>query len=252
MKALLRLLVAFVVLPGAVFGLLWHLDRNGFFALDHIEIVLADSPTQSLYLKPLVDELDRSLETFRGKSLWKIDMSSLSGAIGNLSWVESHGLSRRWPNGLIVTVKPQEVKALYLGKGNKFMPVIREGQVLDAVDAKAAPDVAILDGDAFANRPDLRKKAVQALSEIPPDGTFSRKSISEIRWNAKDGFLMKMTRGGVEVKMGEDQMAIKSARVSQVIEYLRNRGLNAKSLDANLSKKVLVKLEDGQSESLLE
>ena len=43
-------------------------------------------------------------------------------------------------------------------------------------------------------------------------------------------------------KYGEDQFEIKSSRVSQVIDYLENRDLKARVIDANLSKKVLVRL----------
>lgn len=233
-----------ILLPAAVGGLLYNLNRHGFFELDHIEIVLQDAPSQSLHLKPLVDELDRRLETQRGKSLWMLDLGDISKSIGGLNWVEGHSIARSWPSGLTIKIKPQEVKALYLGKNNKFTPVIREGKLLDPVEAKAAPDVAILDGENFLIKPELRERAVRALEQIPKEGTFSRKTISEIHWNTKDGFLMKMTRSGLEVKMGEDQMALKSARVSQVIEYLANHNLEAKTLDANLSKKVLVKLQD--------
>ncbi|MBX2987504.1 MAG: FtsQ-type POTRA domain-containing protein [Bdellovibrionaceae bacterium] len=250
-KSLTKWLFALIVLPGAVLGFLYHLDGHGFFDLDQIEIVLEDTPAQALHLKPLVAELDRSLELYRGASLWKLDMNLISKAIGGLNWVEVHSLSRNWPSGLVVKIKPQDVKALYLAKNNRFIPVIREGRLLDPVEPKLAPDVAILDGDAFQARADLRKRAIEVLNEIPDDGAFSRKTISEVRWHPKDGFLMKMVRTGLEVKIGDDQIALKANRVGQVLEYLQNRGMNAKSLDANLSKKVLVKLEDGTQSAIL-
>jgi cell division protein FtsQ len=54
------------------------------------------------------------------------------------------------------------------------------------------------------------------------------------------------------VKLGDDHFAIKSARVGQALEYLDNRGIAAKSLDANLSKKVLVKLQEPSKSAQIE
>ena len=247
MRSTIRLLVAFLVLPGAVAATLYRMESHGFFDLDHIEITLEDAPAKAAFLKPLVDQLDRRLEAERGRSLWRLDAGKLSREIGNLNWVEGHSLARTWPRGLVVKIKPRPVKALYLTKENIFIPVIREGQMLDPVDPKLAPDVVILDGEAFRKREDLRRKAVSMMDEIPESGTFSRKTISEIRWSNKDGFMMRMVRTGLEVKIGDDHMALKAARVSQVIDYLNARNLSAQSLDANLSKKVLVKLQDGET-----
>ena len=58
---------------------------------------------------------------------------------------------------------------------------------------------------------------------------------------------MTMVKSAVAVKIGEDAIALKSVRLGQVLEYLNNRGMNATSLDANLSKKVLVKLEGAEA-----
>lgn len=80
------------------------------------------------------------------------------------------------------------------------------------------------------------------IDEIPTEGKFSQKRISEIRHDSKDGFWMTMMKTGLRVKMGEDNFALKASRVGQVIEYMENRQLEARVIDANLSKKVLVRL----------
>lgn len=250
MRFWLKMVAATVLIPGGAVALVFHLNRIGFFDLDRIDIVLVDVPSKPLHLKPLVEQLDRSLESYRGRSLWSLDLDDISKKIGGLNWVEGHSVSRGWPTGLTVKIHPHEVKALLFGRGDKLLPVIVEGQVLDAIDTSAAPDVAILDGASFA-KPEMRRRALELLSEIPPEGPFSRRTISEIRWDAKDGFLLKMMKTGVDVKLGEDRFAIKSARVGEVLEYLRDRNIRAQTLDANLSKKVLVKLADPLQESML-
>lgn len=252
MKLWLRLIVGLVVIPGSVAGLLFHLDRHGFFDLEKIEIVLVDAPERALFLKPLVANLDASLEVYRGRSLWSLEMGDISRKIAGLNWIETHSISRSWPAGLTVKIRAQEVKALYLGKNNRLIPVIRAGQMLDPVDASLAPDVAVLDGILFQARPELRQKAIELLDDIPAEGTFSRKTVSEIRWNPKEGFNVRMVRGGVDVNLGEDRFAIKAARVGQVMDYLSNRGVAVKEFDANLSKKVLVRLREPGKETGIE
>ncbi|HEY1080413.1 MAG TPA: cell division protein FtsQ/DivIB, partial [Bdellovibrio sp.] len=135
-----------------------------------------------------------------------------------------------------------EVKLLFMAKGGKLMPIIRDGTFLQEVDSKEAPDVALVEGEVFLKKPELRKKAVEVLEQIPSEGSFSKKTISEIRYDSKEGFWMTLIKTGVQVKMGEDQMSLKAARVSQVVDYLESRQFDARVIDANLSKKVLVRL----------
>lgn len=245
MKILFRLLMTFVVLPGAVAGFLYHLNQKGFFALDRIHIVLEDAPNRSLHLKPLVDELDRSLEAYRGQSLWSLEMRDLSRTLASRDWIAGHSLSREWPRSVVVKIRPQEVTALYLSGQRTLIPVIEKGRFLAPIEAMLAPDVVVLEGKVFEDE-NFRRKAVSVLEEIPDRGAFSKSTISEMRWDRKDGFAMTMVKSAVEVKLGEDGIALKSARLGQVLEYLNNRGMRAKSLDANLSKKVLVRLEDSK------
>jgi len=99
----------------------------------------------------------------------------------------------------------------------------------------------LLQGSEFAKNQELRKKAVKVLEELPAEGLFSKRNISEMSYNSKDGFWISMMTSNMKVKLGEDQIALKSRRVSQVMDYLNKNNVNAKVIDANLSKKVLVR-----------
>jgi cell division protein FtsQ len=67
--------------------------------------------------------------------------------------------------------------------------------------------------------------------------------VSEIGYDRKEGSWIKLLNSETRVNLGEEQFEIKSARISQVIEYLEGRNLKARVIDANLSKKVLVRLQ---------
>lgn len=244
-RLIAQLLTVLVILPLGVGGLLYELNRHGFFDLKSIEIVLEESERNSLYLKPLIEKLDNEMEKNRGVSLWALDLSKISSQVQGQAWVDMHALSRVWPNGLRVRIRPHEVKFLLVGAHGKLAPVLSDGRLLDAVEAKVAPDVTLLEGDSF-QRHDLRKRAVEAMEDIPKEGSFSRRTISEMKYDPREGFTLRLERTGTRIKIGDDMETIplKSARVAQVLDYLSNRDMTAESIDANLSKKVLVRLRE--------
>ncbi|MGE5086130.1 MAG: cell division protein FtsQ/DivIB [Bacillota bacterium] len=242
-KLVLKLIFGFVVIPAVLVGTLFYLNKNGFFNIQKIEVVLENpTPGQEQFLKPNVDELEASLAKYKGTSLWNIKLKDISKEAKDCDWIERAMISRSWPATLSLKIVPYEVKLLYMAKAGKLMPIIKNGSFLNPVEAKQAPDVAILQGDNFANKNELRKKAVDVIEQIPAEGSFSRKTISEIRYDGKEGFWMTMIKTGVQVKIGDDQVALKANRVSKVVDYLENRQFDARVIDANLSKKVLVRL----------
>ncbi|UYL09955.1 FtsQ-type POTRA domain-containing protein [Bdellovibrio sp. SKB1291214] len=242
-KLVLKLFVGFVVIPAALIGTLYYLNENGFFNIQKVEVVLENPPQgQEQFLKPNVDALEAALAKYKGESLWNIKLRSVNKELQKQEWIEGVQISRQWPTTLSLRVRPYEVKLLYMGKAGKLVPIIKSGDFLDPIEAKEAPDLAILDGDAFAKKKDLRKKAVDVIEQIPTNGSFSRKTISEVRYDNKEGFWMTLIKTGTQVKIGEDQVALKAARVSRVVDYLETKQFDARVIDADLSKKVLVRL----------
>ncbi len=242
-KLVLRLLFGFVFLPLSLWGTLFYLNENGFFNVDKVEVMVLNTPAgQDQFLKPYVANLENNLEKYKGVSLWNIKLKEITGEIANQNWIYSLNLQRNWPSTLTLRLIPHEVKLLYVSKNSKLIPVIKQGELLDPVEARQAPDVAILEGEVFAKKPELRKKAVEVIDQIPAEGSFSKKTISEVHYDNNDGFWMTMIKTGTQVNLGSDQVLLKSARVSKVVDYLESRQFDARVIDANLSKKVLVRL----------
>ena len=242
-KLVVKLIFGFIILPASIAGTLYYLNRGGFFNIKKIEIIV-DNPVegQEAFIKPLVAELEKNLSRYQGSSLWSIQLKSVSQSLASFDWIEDSSMKRSWPSSLTVRVKPYEVKLLYMQKVGGLVPIIKDGTFLEPVETKQAPDVAVLDGEVFKQRPELRKKAVELVEEMPLTGSFSKKTISEVRYDNKDGFWMTMIKTGIQVKIGDDQVALKAARVSQVVDYLETHQFEARVIDANLSKKVLVRL----------
>lgn len=241
-KILLSLFFGLIVIPAAVVATIYQLNKNGFFSLDHIEITVENEAYQEQFQKPLVADLDRKMEAYRGKSLWDLDLGEISKVVSRLKWVENVYLSRSWPTRLNVRVIAKDIQLLYVNKAGLMFPVVAEGQLLDGVTSKEIPDVVLLHGDVFEKDKEMRKRAVNLIAEIPAEGKFSKKNISELRFDQKEGFWATLIQSGIRVKIGEEQVPLRANRVSQVLEYMEGRQIEARVIDANLSKKVLVRL----------
>lgn len=243
-KLILKLFIAFIVLPLIIAGSMFWLNQNSFFDISQVEIVLTDSQAQANFYTPLIEKLEEDMKVFKGQSLWSVKLSRVIRILNSQNWIETHSITRSWPSVLRVKVKPHDVKLVYLGKNGKYLPIIKDGSFLDNVNSKQSPDVTLLAGEIFAQKKELREKAVKVLNEIPDEGSFSKQTISEMRYDTKDGFSVTLMKTGIKVKIGEEQVALKSARVSQVVDYLQSRQFDARVIDANLSKKVLVRLRN--------
>jgi cell division protein FtsQ len=241
-KILFRVLSVLIIIPVLLGGALFWMNEKGAFNLDHIEVLIDDAQLESHYLKPQVEVVEKMIEASRGQSLWRIDLSEMQKKIQALDWIENVNLVRQWPTTLRAKIKPLDIKMLLLTKKGVFLPIVKSGNILNPIEMKNAPDAMVLRGDIFQKNPELRKKAVDVLENIPSEGSFSRAQISEISYKEKEGFWVTLVRSGIEVRLGQDQVPLKSARVSQVLDYLQSHQFEARVIDADLSQKVLVRL----------
>lgn len=229
-------------LPIIFWGTTFFLNDQGFFNIKSIDVQVEEPVDQFNFLKPELLKLKNKLEKYQALSLWDLRLNEVALEISNDMWIESARISRAWPSTLAITVKPYKIKLLLVNKSGGLQPVIRDGDILNPIETSMAPDVILLQGEKFKKSPALRKKAVELLAEIPVNGSFSSATISEISFDEKDGFGMKMIKSDLSVRLGDGQFGLKAKRVSQVIDYLEKHEIRAHLIDANLSKKVLVRM----------
>lgn len=238
---MVRLVFVFIIIPGAIYSVVRHLNNIGFFNLNSSVVLIGDVPLgQSAYFNPLKDELNEELKKFEGTSLWSLSLRSINNVVLKNKWIRSVQIKKNWPNGLELNIVPVEIKFVMAGEAEKVLPITSTGEVLDPVDYSRAPDGIFLSSSFLKNKQE-RAAVSKLIREIPSRGFFSQQTISEIRIE-KDGFWVKLMRAGVDIKLGNDDVAIKSARVSKVMEYLESHEMEARVIDADLSKKVLVRL----------
>lgn len=240
-KAFLRLFFIFVVFPSLVVGAIYFLDQKGFFNLAEIKISFEEEMQNPQYYKPLVEDLQNEMHSYLGLSLWKLPFSEISEKVSRKEWIKKISVVRNWPSTLTLEIRPQSVVAVYVSEGNKFYPMNELAEFLKNIPPTQTPDVVLLRGSQFS-KIEIRKKAIDLLEQLPEKGSFSAKEISEISYEAQSGFVVTLVKSGIKVLMGEDQFAIKSNRVSQVIEYMNSHHIKGRVIDSNFSKKVLVRM----------
>ncbi len=239
----LKLVTSVFVIPSIILGTLYFLNTRGFFNLEKFEFQVSEHKSIENYLIPLRDSLQKQLTSYQNRSLWEIQLAEVSQVLKNQKWIDSFKISRVWPNKLKIEIQPKEIFFIYsTGKG-ELLPVVNDGSFLPEVRYPATPDVAIVHGQLFAKSAEMRRKVVKIIKDLPKVGKFSPDTLAEIQYDSKEGFWTTLVQSGIKVKLGdENKIPVKSQRVSQVLDYLAHRSLDAKVIDADLSKKVLVRL----------
>jgi cell division protein FtsQ len=242
MKSFLKFLISAVIVSSTLLGLGFYLDRIGFFNLTQVNLLIEQSDNQVLKMKDKISSLKTKLETHRGQALYKIQLKQIKQLLNEEVWISSYQISRRWPSEIEVLIQPEKIYFSILTPAGELKPVIQSGEMLESVKINASADVPIIRQSEFLKDEELRKRAIQLLKDIPMTGVFSRSEISEIHYSEKEGFTLFMSRDHLRVKLGEKQVRNKSLQVTQVMNYLVNKKIQARVIDANLSQKVLVRL----------
>ena len=120
--------------------------------------------------------------------------------------------------------------------------ILENNKILAPLEIGQAPDRAITVEKKIFSESKVRENAIRLLKSLPSHGSFSSSKISEIGFSSKEGFWTDLLHKELRVKLGSENFESKSIRVSQVLDYIENKQIEARVIDANLSQKVLVRL----------
>lgn len=243
----IKFILALFLLPGVIFISAFSLEQKGFFRIQKIEITVNALTSQVNYINPKINSLNEKLEIFKGVSLWKFPLSQVAEILKVENWIKDFQLSRAWPASLVIVIEPETVAFLIQSSdsgqnASNFQPVTLNGEVLSKIDSKQAPNTILIHDTNFLKNKKIRDGALTLLKALPTQGRLHPSQVSEIGYDKKEGYWLRLLQSEVKINLGEEQFEIKTARVAQVIDYLENRDLKARVIDANLSKKVLVRM----------
>jgi hypothetical protein len=223
----------------------YELYKSPLFNLKNLnysysEGITEDSDTYT-YLEHVRPQLEKQVSKYVGKSLWELDIFEIEKELETLPWVQNIIITRRFPSDLHIEIEPKKIVANIIKTPSKVQPVAYDSTLLSDVEITKAPSVPILSSKHFVRSENLRKKALQFLSELPEEGSFSYREISEISPFRNDEFQVLLKNSKALVLINVENVPIKAERISRVIEYMDPSEMKGRVIDSNFSKKVLVR-----------
>lgn len=245
LKKIIKFCLSLIVIPGLIVGSVWYLNKSHFFDVTELDFKTEfskESPNGKSILDNEIGVLSKKLESFKGTSLFEVDLEKIQQTIEMENWVKSVEVYREWPNRLKIVIDAYDIVLLFWMNEKKIFPILENNRVLDPLSISQAPDRAITLEKKIFTETKIRKKAIDLLGSLPLNGSFSTAKISEVGYDSKEGFWTELLNREMRVKLGNENFETKSLRVSQVLDYIENKQIEARVIDANLSQKVLVRL----------
>jgi cell division protein FtsQ len=228
-----------VVLSIFIGSLGFVMINSGMFIVDTIEVT---SNSKSVLFDENRALLAKKMEAFKGRQIWDIDVDGVASHVSNLKWVETMRVRRIFPSTLKVEVTSKEVIAAVVSDKGVVIPLSKNAETLPVLPLKHFPDVPLIRDRKILKDQKLREKALQVLTELPSSGFLSQSRVAEISSDRDEEFWISLIEDGTEIKIGSSNIPLRAARIEKVLEYLRNNKLHARVIDADFSKKVVVKL----------
>ncbi len=243
MKRALNIIIIFVlvlILPCAFL----IAAKNGLFTVKKIEIVSFENEKPLAAYDQYFERLKKKLTRFNGENLWNIDLQSVGEIANSESWVASIEIYRRYPQTLRLEVRVKPSVAIFMNSQGEFHLLSQDGTLMPKIDEMKAPKLPVIQDSKIIKNEKTKSRIAKLLSEMPATGELSLESIADITIGSKDEIWLSHIQTKSLIKLGDENIAIKSARVAKVLEYLEHKNLKGRVIDADFSKKVLVKLRN--------
>ncbi|MCB0407825.1 MAG: FtsQ-type POTRA domain-containing protein [Bdellovibrionales bacterium] len=238
-KALLTLIMV-VLLAGATA----YFANENFLIVDKIQLSEAPGANQPILYDRIEKDLNEQLSVFSAQPIWKIPLDDVMSQMKEDNRIERASVRRSFPNKVLVEITPRQPLMLLLGKKGELFPIASDASILPALSMNSAPDLPILRGLKFFENEKERQTLVKVLEQLPQEGLFSQKSLSEIELNRHSEIVMHLSDSGMRVLIGKDLDQGQVSRVEQVLRYLESRSIKGRVIDARFSKKVVVRVRN--------
>lgn len=220
------------------------IKEDSLFQIQTVEFDIRGNPDQMAAWKDLNEKVQKILQGYKGRSLMAVALGDIRKKLIQLSDVEDLQIYKSWPQTLKVQYSLPSLRALSPIDRDRFRALSIRGTWIGPLTWAQLPDLPWLRGSWIEKRPELLKEVLGLLNGLPAKGgvTFSR--IAEVNYNDLDGFILTLVQTGQQIVFGQSDFEIKAHRTSQVLEYLQTKNLESRVIDANFSKKVLVRLRN--------
>lgn len=212
------------------------------FQIQEVFVNWSTQPDQGPVENLVREKILRELQSVKGEWIWKIEPEVMLEQIKKNSWVDQISIHRQWPNKILVNLRLKIFRAVAINKKGEIFPIASDGDLLPKIPGGEDLKKVVFRGNEVLQKKEVRLKALEVLSSLPDRGDLQEDQVSVVEFDSKYGFSLFLKNRDVQIKLGEERWKVKTARAQQVLDYLISRQLDARVIDANLSKKVLVRL----------
>ncbi len=238
-----KVVVSLLAVSSIVYAI-FALITSSVFRIQSLDILPVREPNVTSFDK-VKEALRVRLHPLLGQYIWHVDLESVLTEVEKNQLVKSAKIRRVLPNHLQIDVTLHVPIASVMGRRtSEVFPLARDGDLLPPLSLNDAINGPILSGMKFLIHPKLRKEAVRLLLALPKKGWLSLRNISEIYFDKTRGFAMTVSPSGADVWLGSKNFAQHELHAQRVLNYLADRHLTGRIIDARLDEKVVVKLRN--------
>lgn len=218
-------LAALVVLVGGVMAY-DKLAGTRLFVVKEIELQGAKRASR--------EELLRTLEAYKARGLWQLDLQAIRAAIEKNPWVLEAEISRVLPDALRVTVHEREPVAPWRSINNSIVWVDRDGRSLGELDFnksdKVPPIISGLEEGASNEIKATNHRRMelyqQLLSELDQGSAKLSEGIDEIKLDDLQGVRLHLLKYNVDVLIGGSEFRARLEKALKVLDAIERKDLS--------------------------
>lgn len=217
---------------------------KSLFKIEDVKISVNVKGSDKLAWADINHSIGVLLNKYKGQSLWSVSLRQVRSELLQYKEVQGLQVIKSWPQTLEVQYTLPELKAIYQREDGAFEILAADGEWVGPVKWSKLPSLPWIKGQWIQKQQRGVEGTLKLLERLPASGPLSIDQVSEIQFNDLDGFLVTLIKTGQQIRFGSENFEVKALRVGQVLEYLQTRGLESRVIDANFSKKVLVRLRN--------
>ncbi|MDW8190487.1 MAG: hypothetical protein RMK80_05900 [Pseudobdellovibrionaceae bacterium] len=230
-----------------LFFSLSFLKEGDFFKISQVDVTFHGGEYLEDLYPGLKAEFEEKTRRWLGKDLWQVDL--FWSGISPEFWMDDVEMRIMWPGR--ITLKVQVSEVLFIKKeGAKFIPFFSNSEWGPPLGIKNLSEHWTIveweqktDDDDDDDDQERWIEVVSFFKNYLLKHPFS-KSVKKIRYDREEGFILELMGGATSVLLGHQLSAERFDRVTQVITFLQLKKLEARVIDAEFDKKVLVKLRN--------
>jgi cell division protein FtsQ len=186
----------------------------------------------------LTDEELKNLAGVKvGDNLLALSTRNIFSKVSASPWIVSAAVRKEFPGRLHILVKETEPFALLDSKGHLFI-IDEKGSMLEEIKESSMPFLPIISGNPFGKK-EVFFESINLVRAIKETGLMSRKNHIEVIAHKLEEIAVNLD--GMVVKVGKGEYREKLARLMDLEEDIRSRGIPVDYIDLRFENKVVVK-----------